>query len=83
MIRSDLCDYSDASIPVSETTTITGEGDDDAAKGADERNKGVVFKNYAPFTECISSINNTQKDHAKDIDVVMPVYNLTECSDNY
>ena len=37
----------------------------------------------APFTNCISEINNTQVDHAKDIDIVMPMYNLTECSDNY
>ena len=37
----------------------------------------------APFTNCISEINNTQVDNAKDIDIVMPMYNLTECSDNY
>ena len=42
-----------------------------------------MFKNYAPFTNCISKINNTQVDNAKDIDIVMPMYNLIEYSDNY
>ena len=49
----------------------------------DGRDKGVAFKNFAPFTNCISEINNTQVDNAKDIDIVMPVYNLIEYSDNY
>ena len=49
----------------------------------DERNKGVICKNCAPFTNCISEISNTQIDNAKHIDVVMPVYNLIEYSDNY
>ena len=43
----------------------------------------VIFKNCAPFTNCISEINNTQTDNAKDIDSVMPMYNLIEYSDNY
>ena len=42
------------------------------------RDKGVAFKNCAPFTNCISEINNTQGDNAKDIDIVMPMYNLIE-----
>ena len=46
-------------------------------------NKKVVFKNCAPFTDCIREINNTQVDNAKDIDIVMPMYNLIEYSDNY
>ena len=45
--------------------------------------KKVLFKNCAPFTNCISEINNTQVDNAKDIDIVMPIYNLIEYSDNY
>ena len=49
----------------------------------DERNKGVIFKNCAPFTKCISRINNTDIDNAQDIDIVMPMYNLIEYSDNY
>ena len=42
-----------------------------------------MFKNCPPFTECISIINNTQIDNAKDIDVVMPMHHLIEYSDNY
>ena len=63
---------------VSGTTTIDREGDDDAAKLLDQRNKGVIFKNCAPFTEFISNINNTQIDDARDKDLVMPMYNLID-----
>ena len=83
MLKSSLYDYSDAYVHVKGKITITGEGDNDTAKRADERNKGVAFKNCAPFTICISEINNTQIDSCKDIDVIMPMYNLIECSDNY
>ena len=83
MLRSNLCDYADAYILVKGTITITGAGDDDAAKRLDERNKGVIFKNCAPFTKCISRINNTDIDTAQDIYIVMPMYNLIEYSDNY
>ena len=83
MLKSSLCDYNDAYILVKGKIAITGEGDGAAARQADERNKGVAFKNCAPFTNCISEINNTQVDSAKDIDIVMPMYNLIEYSDNY
>ena len=83
MLKSSLCDYSDTYILVKGKITIAGEGADAAARQADERNKGVVFKNCAPFINCISEINNTQIDNAKEIDIVMPIYNLIECSDNY
>ena len=83
MLKSSLCDYSDAYILVKGTITIAGAGDDAAARQADERDIGVVFKNCAPFTNCISEINNTQVDNAKDIDIVMLMYNLIEYSDNY
>ena len=49
----------------------------------DERNKEVVCKNCAPFTDCISKVNNIQIDNVKYIDVVMPMYNLIEYSHNY
>ena len=68
---------------LSGTITITGEGDNDDAKRADEINKGVIFKNCVPFTDCISEISNTQTDNSKDLDAVMPMYNLIEYSDNY
>ena len=83
MLKSSLCDYSDAYVLVKGKITVTGAGDDAAARQADERNKGVAFKNCAPFTNCISEINNTQIDDCKDIDIVMPLYNLLEYSDNY
>ena len=57
MLRSNLCDYADAYILVEGTITITGAGDDDVAKRLDERKKGVIFKNCAPFTKGISRIN--------------------------
>ena len=83
MLIASSCDYSNAYILVSRTTTITGAGNDDAVRRLDERNKGIIFKNCAPFTDCISEINNTQTDDAKYKDVVMPMYNLIEYSDNY
>ena len=83
MIRSNLCDYADAYILINGRITITGAEADAAARKADERDKGVIFKNCAPFVECISRINNTEISNAKDIDIVMPVYNLIEYSDNY
>ena len=64
MVTSNLCDYADAYILVKRTITITGAGDDDAAKRLDERNKGVIFKNCASFTKCISRINNKGIDNA-------------------
>ena len=83
MLRSNLCDYADAYILVKGTITITGVGCDDAAKWLDEWNKGVIFKNCAPFTKCISRVNNTDIDNAQDINIVMWMYNLIEYSNNY
>ena len=50
MLKSSLCDYADAYILFKGTVTITGAGDDAAARWADERKKGVIFKNCVPFT---------------------------------
>ena len=83
MLKSSLCDYSDAYILVKGKITITGEGDDAAARQVDERDKGVVFKNCASFTACISNINNIEIDNCQDIDIIMPMYNFIEYSDNY
>ena len=96
MLKSSLCDYSDAYILVKGKITIAGNAGPEldpanprtaaqllAARQADERDKVVAFKNCAPFTNCISEINNTQVDNAKDIDILMPMYNLIEYSDNY
>ena len=78
MLKSSLCDYSDAYILVKGKITITGRGANVTARQADERDKGAAFKNCAPFTSWISEINNIQVDNAKDIDIVMPMYNLIE-----
>ena len=77
MLRSDLCDFSDAYIVVKGDITL--EGDNDANK----RNKNLAFKNNAPFINCISKINGVKTDNAEDLDVVMPMYNLLEYSKNY
>ena len=66
MLKSSLCDYSDANIHVSGTITVTRAGADDPARRADERER-LVFKNFAPFTDCISKINNTQRDIVQKI----------------
>ena len=76
MLKSDLCDYADAYIFVKGTITIAGAGDDVAARQLDERNQGITFKNCAPFTKCISRINNTDIDNSQDIDIAKPMYNL-------
>ena len=81
MLKSSLCDYSDAYILVKETISVTNTAA--AAFAANNINKKVLFKNCAPFTNCISEHNNTQIDNATDIDIVMPMYNLIEYSDNY
>ena len=83
MLKSSLCDDSDTYILVKGKITITGAGDNAAAWQTDERDKVVAFKYCAPFTNCISETNNTQIDNPKDIDMVMPMYNLIEYSDNY
>ena len=83
MSKSSLCDYNDAYILVRGIITITGAGNVTAARQADERNKGEIFINCGPFTDCKSEINNPEIDNAKDIDIIMPMYNLLEYSDNY
>ena len=81
MLKSSSCDYSDACILVKGTITVNNT----AAAGADANNtnKKVIFKNCAPFTNCISEINNAQVDNAEDTDIVMPMYDLIEYSENY
>ena len=83
MLKYSLCDYSDIYILVKGRITITEAGDDAAERQADERDKGAALKNCAPFTNCISEINNTQIDNAKDTDIAMPMYDWIEYRDNY
>ena len=81
MLRSSLCDYRDAYILVKGNISVNNN----VAAGANENDIGkkVTFKNCAPFTNCISKINNTQIDNAEYIDIVMLMYNLIDYSDNY
>ena len=58
-------------------------GADTATRQADKRNKQFIFKNCVPFNDCICKTNNTQVDNAKDMDVVMQMYNLKEFNNNY
>ena len=83
MLRSSLCDYRDAYIIVSGTIIIDGAGSDDAGKRLDKREKGAIFKNCGPFFDYTTEINNTQTDYVKDLDVVIPMYNLIEYSNHY
>ena len=83
MLKSSLSGYINAYVLISETITITREGADNTAKQTDEKNKEIIFQNYAPITVCISEINDTQIDKAQDLDVVMSVFNFIGYSDNY
>ena len=73
VIKSNLCDYSDAYIFIT--------GDITAIKG--DANTNVAFKNCAPFTRCVTHINDEHIDTAENLDIIMPIYNLIEYSDNY
>ena len=79
MLKSSLCDYSDAYILVKGYVTVNNTAAADA--NANNVNKKVIFKNCAPFTNSINEINNTQVDNATDIDIGVPMYNLIEYSD--
>ena len=76
MLRSDLCNYSDAYAVVKGGITVTDPNND-------AYDKKLAFKNNAPFISCIPKINNTLIDNAEDLDIVMHMYNLLEYSRNY
>ena len=100
MLRSDLCDFSDAYIPVKGNITVdkktftAGDFEDpnNTAANATATNnanndafgeKKLIFRNNAPFINCITKINGKKVDNKEDLDVVMPMYNLFEYSKNY
>ena len=68
MLRSSLCHYSDPYILVKGNIAVNNTVAGGAA--ANNTNKKVIFKNRAPFTNCISKINNKDIDNAKYIDIV-------------
>ena len=84
MLRSDLCDYSDAYILIKGTIMVTAPGvNNNADNTRDKRNRPVILKNNAPFVSCITRINGELIEDADDLDIVMPMYNLLEYSKNY
>ena len=72
IIKSSLCDCSDAFILVTGNITVAANNDTD-----------VAFKNCAPFSTCTTKINDIFVDEANHIYIAMPMYNLIECSDHY
>ena len=72
MLRSDLCDYSDASIVAKGRISVT------STRNSNKRNKKLTFKNNALFRSCISKINNTFIDYSEDLDIVIRIYILLE-----
>ena len=84
MLRSNLCDYSDAYVLVKGTITVTAPGANNNANNIrDKRNRPLILKNNAPFFSCITRINDELIEDADDLDIVMPMYNLLEYSKNY
>ena len=82
MLRSNLCDYSDAYILVKGTIRVNG-----IVNGVKNeilrRNRLLILTNNAPFVSCMTKINNEFIEDADDFDIVMPMYNLLEYSKNY
>ena len=80
MLKSSLCNYGHPFLLVKGRTTVNNKG---TAAAPTNSNKKVIFKNCTQFTDCIFEIKNTQVDNAKQIDIVMPMHNLIEYSNNY
>ena len=78
MLRSDLCDYSDAYTVAKGVATVSADKRD-----RDEMDRDFILRNNAPFISCISKINGVLIENAEDLDVVMTMYNLLEYSKNY
>ena len=84
MLRSNLCDYSDAYILVKGTITVTAPGVNNNANNIrDKRNRPLILKNNVPFVPCITRINGELIEDANGLDIVIPMYNLLEYSKNY
>ena len=81
MLKSDLCDYSDAYIVVRGIITVSATAG--ANEVRDKKDRPLAFKNNTPFISCISKINGTLVENAEDLDIVMLMYNFLEYSKNY
>ena len=73
VIKPNLCDYSDAYVLVTGDIKVAGVAS----------NTSIAFKNCAPFTRCITHINDEHVETAENLDIIMPMHNLIEYSDNY
>ena len=73
VLKPNLCDYTEAYILVDGTIRAA----------AADVNTRLALKNCAPFTKCNLEINDEHVDNAENLDIVMPMYNLIEYSDNY
>ena len=71
MSRSNLCNYSDAYIVMKGRISVR------STKNINKRKQKLTLKNNAPFRLCISKINNRFIDNAEDLDIVMPIYNMS------
>ena len=80
-LRSCHCSY--AYILIKETIKAVCKGTNAPKIVADINNKEIAFKKCARFTKCSSEINNADVDNAKNLDVEIPMYNITEYSNNY
>ena len=84
ILRSNLCDYSDAYILVKGTITVTAPGvNNNADNIRAKRKRPLILKNNAPFASCITIINGELIEDADDLDIVIPMYNLLGYSKNY
>ena len=84
MLRSNLCDYSDAYILVKGTIIVTAPGANNGANNIrDKRNRPLILKNNAPFFSRIARINGELIEDADDLDIVISMYNLLEYSKTY
>ena len=84
MLRSNLCDYSDAYILVKGTITVTAPGANNGANNIkNKRNRSLILKNNGPFVTCITRIKGELIQDADDLDIVMSMYNILEYSQNY
>ena len=84
MLRSNLCDYSDAYILVKGTITVTAPGANNSANNIrDKRNRPLILKNNALFVSCITRIKGELIEDADDLDIVMSMNNLLEYSKSY
>ena len=88
ILRSDLCDYSDAYVKVKANVNVRADRNNadnvnTLAGDANENKRTFILKNNAPFISCITKINGELDENAENLDVVIPMYNLIEYSKNY